>query len=90
MLFCESQCARWPGRRSLSADLTLADANGLQVDMSTPFDEFSERAHTANATGNILERRLVVKRAMEAAGFSAYSKEWWQFYRPARRQPLGG
>ena len=84
------------GERSMhnagvAVDLTLADANGLQVDMGTPFDEFSERAHTANATGNILERRLVVKRAMEAAGFTAYSKEWWHFYIALpNRRPLNG
>ena len=38
--------------QGVAVDLTLVDpASGTQLDMGTPFDTFSEAAHTANATG---------------------------------------
>ncbi len=51
------------------------------VDMGTGFDCFDESAHTAsaaiNATAKANRQRLTS--AMEKAGFSGYSKEWWHF-----------
>ncbi|MHC8318920.1 M15 family metallopeptidase [Pseudomonas sp. LB3P31] len=51
------------------------------VDMGTGFDCFDARAHTAstaiNATAQANRQRLTS--AMEKAGFSGYSKEWWHF-----------
>jgi zinc D-Ala-D-Ala dipeptidase len=51
------------------------------VDMGTGFDCFDERAHTAstaiNATAQANRQRLTS--AMEQAGFTGYSKEWWHF-----------
>lgn len=61
-------------------DLTLIDLKTKQpLDMGTPWDTLSEASHTTNATGAVLERRLVLKRAMEAQGFKPYAKEWWHF-----------
>jgi D-alanyl-D-alanine dipeptidase len=47
--------------------------------MGTPFDTFSESAHTANAEGGVLTNRRTLVRAMEAEGFRNYEKEWWHF-----------
>jgi len=47
--------------------------------MGTPFDTFSESAHTANAAGRVLANRRTLVRAMEAEGFRNYEKEWWHF-----------
>ena len=51
------------------------------LDMGTGFDCFDERAHTAstaiNATAQANRQRLTS--AMEKAGFTGYSKEWWHF-----------
>lgn len=64
----------------LAVDLTLVDAaSGSPMDMGTPFDTFSESAHTANAQGRVLENRRILVRAMESEGFRNYEKEWWHF-----------
>jgi zinc D-Ala-D-Ala dipeptidase len=64
----------------LAVDLTLVDAgSGSSLDMGTPFDTFSESAHTANARGQVLANRHILVRAMESEGFRNYEKEWWHF-----------
>jgi len=64
----------------VAVDLTLIErATGLEVDMGTPFDTFSEAAHTRNATGDVLSHRMILVRTMEAEGFENYEKEWWHF-----------
>jgi D-alanyl-D-alanine dipeptidase len=69
--------------QGVAVDLTLVDpASGAQLDMGTPFDAFSEAAHTANAAGRVLRSRLALVRAMEAEGFANYEKEWWHFSYP--------
>ena len=64
----------------LAVDLTLVDpATGTRLDMGTPFDTFSEAAHTANASGRVRRYRQILVRAMESEGFRNYEKEWWHF-----------
>ncbi len=64
----------------LAVDLTLVDVqSGSSIDMGTPFDTFSESAHTANARGRVLGNRRILVRAMESEGFRNYEKEWWHF-----------
>lgn len=70
-------------------DLTLVRLDtGRELEMGTPYDEFSERAHTANATGQIAENRQRLVRAMAAEGFANYEKEWWHFRMPGEWEPL--
>jgi D-alanyl-D-alanine dipeptidase len=60
--------------------LTLIDrASGREFEMGTPYDEFSTRARTLNATGTVLENRLILVGVMEAQGFANYDQEWWHF-----------
>jgi D-alanyl-D-alanine dipeptidase len=64
----------------LAIDLTLVDArSGEPLDMGTPFDTFSSAAHTMNASGAALGRRLRLKALMEAEGFVNYDQEWWHY-----------
>jgi zinc D-Ala-D-Ala dipeptidase len=64
----------------VAIDLTLVTlSTGTQLDMGTPHDEFSERAHTANATGNVKANRDKLVTAMAAQQFSNYDMEWWHF-----------
>jgi len=64
----------------ITVDLTLVDLpSGRELAMGTPFDTFSEAAHTANATGEVMENRMRLKRAMEAEGFVNYDQEWWHY-----------
>ena len=64
----------------LAVDVTMVDAqSGAPKDMGTPFDTFSEAAHTANAQGRVLTNRRILGRAMQSEGFRNYEKEWWHF-----------
>ena len=64
----------------LAIDLTLVEIRtGVPLDMGTAFDTFSRAAHTANADGTMLERRLRLKRLMESEGFVNYEQEWWHY-----------
>ena len=64
----------------LAIDLTLVErATGGELEMGTPFDTFSEAAHTANATGTAANNRARLKAAMEAEGFINYDQEWWHY-----------
>lgn len=72
----------------VAVDLTLVDlVSGTEVDLGTPFDTFSEAAHTANAQGRTLRYRQVLVRAMESEGFQNYEKEWWHFSYPVADAP---
>src|SRR4029077_2076668 len=64
----------------VAVDLTLVDlVTGTELDMGTPFDTFTEAAHTANAEGRVLRYRQILVKAMESEGFQNYEKEWWDF-----------
>ena len=63
-----------------TVDLGLIDLTTKQlIDMGTAFDFFGTESHTKNATGEALEHRLTLQKAMQAEGFSPYAKEWWHF-----------
>ena len=66
--------------QGVAVDLTIVDAaTGRELDMGTPFDEFTSRSHTANASGQVAANRQRLVRAMEAEGFVNYVSEWWHF-----------
>ena len=75
--------------RGATIDLTLVRlADGRELDMGTPYDTFSEAAHTANATGTVAAHRRILVDAMAAEGFVNYDKEWWHFSLPGERPEL--
>ena len=75
--------------RGGTVDLTVVRlGNGRELDMGTPFDTFGEAAHTANATGQVMENRMLLVRAMEAEGFKDYASEWWHFSYTGEFEPL--
>lgn len=64
----------------VAIDCTLVDlATGTELDMGTPYDTFSDAAHTANATGSVAVHRLRFVTAMAREGFANYDKEWWHY-----------
>ncbi len=64
----------------VAVDLTLVRLDtGKPLDMGTPFDTFSDAAHTANATGAAAVNRQHLVTAMEGQGFLNYDQEWWHF-----------
>jgi zinc D-Ala-D-Ala dipeptidase len=67
----------------VAVDLTLVDlVSGTEVPMGTPFDSFTEAAHTANAEGRVLRYRQILVRVMASEGFTNYDQEWWHFSYP--------
>lgn len=86
----EGYVARRSGHnRGGTVDLTLVRLDtGEELEMGTPYDTFSEAAHTANATGRVRENRMRLVRAMEAEGFRNYEKEWWHFSRAGEYEPM--
>ncbi|HEU5174460.1 MAG TPA: M15 family metallopeptidase [Gemmatimonadaceae bacterium] len=68
----------------LAIDLTLIrNPGGDELAMGTPYDTFSEAAHTANATGEAARNRALLVQLMESEGFTNYDQEWWHFSYPA-------
>jgi D-alanyl-D-alanine dipeptidase len=68
--------------RGCAVDLTLYDlATGREVAMPSGYDEFSERASPDYAGGRTeeRERRDLLRRTMEAEGFTVNEREWWHF-----------
>ena len=64
----------------VAIDLTLVFLpTGAVLEMGTPYDTFSEAAHTANAEGEIRRNRQTLVEAMAAEGFENYHMEWWHF-----------
>ena len=72
----------------MAVDLTLADAQGTELDMGTPFDDTTELSHPAlehahAAAGRLgaaaLAHRRLLRTAMLHGDWQAISTEWWHF-----------
>ena len=65
-------------------DLTLQDDQGRELDMGTPIDEFSPRAHPEYFADNpehaqIQRNRQLLRTLMLGHGFAQHPAEWWHF-----------
>jgi len=68
--------------RGCAVDLTLVDLKtGRAVEMPSLYDEMSPRAYADYAGGTARQRELrgLLRRAMEAEGFTVLPEEWWHF-----------
>lgn len=68
--------------RGCAVDLTLYDLQtGEQVEMPGNYDEMSERSYSDYTGGSEAQRqaRDLLRRVMEAHGFTVYKYEWWHF-----------
>lgn len=68
--------------RGCAVDLSLYDLKtGQNIDMPSGFDEFTERASPNYTGGTEKERanRDLLRKFMEAEGFTVNSNEWWHF-----------
>lgn len=72
----------------MAVDITLTGADGVELDLGTPFDDLTERSHPKYearflADGSLMpqqvERRQWLRDAMAAGGFAGISSEWWHF-----------
>lgn len=68
--------------RGCAIDLSLYDLkSGLPVPFPSAYDEMSERAFPDYKGGTAVEtkHRELLRKAMEAEGFTVYEHEWWHF-----------
>lgn len=79
--------------RGCAADISLYEiATGAPVEMTSGYDEMTERASPAFSGGTSLQRwhRDLLRTAMERNGFIVYDGEWWHFdYHDWRRYRIG-
>ena len=79
--------------RGAAVDLTMIDlATGTPMITTGRYDEMSSRSYTNYVGGSDEQRwlREVLRRAMEADGFTVYPQEWWHFDRDGWQQyPIG-
>ncbi|CAM3546881.1 D-alanyl-D-alanine dipeptidase [Corallococcus sp. ZKHCc1 1396] len=70
--------------RGGAVDLTLATADGGEVEMPTAFDDFTPKAHHGYMGGTPASRkhREVLRAAMEGVGFKRNKMEWWHYDLP--------
>ncbi|MGH7476479.1 MAG: M15 family metallopeptidase [Longimicrobiales bacterium] len=89
-LLDEGYVARRSGHNlGATVDLTLYElSTGRELDMGTAYDEFTEAAHTANASGDVARNRQRLVRAMREQGWVNYEKEWWHYTLPGEHEPL--
>jgi D-alanyl-D-alanine dipeptidase len=81
-LFRDGYIASHSGHsRGSTVDLTLAQDDGRELDMGTPFDFFSPKSWTADASVGAAAHanRMLLAAAMRRRGFRPYDKEWWHF-----------
>jgi len=68
--------------RGAAVDLTLYElASGYPVEMPSTYDESTDRAYADYPGGTSRQRwhRALLRRAMEAQGFTVNVHEWWHF-----------
>jgi D-alanyl-D-alanine dipeptidase len=72
----------------MAVDVTLADAQGRELDMGTPFDDLTERSHPAledrhlangELTRTHIANRAILRDVMSRSGWQGISREWWHF-----------
>jgi D-alanyl-D-alanine dipeptidase len=78
--------------RGCAVDLSLYNlVSGAEVEMPTPYDDFTERASSTYAGGTAEQRRRrdLLRHVMESEGFRVEPSEWWHFdYKEWRNYPL--
>jgi zinc D-Ala-D-Ala dipeptidase len=69
--------------RGTTIDLTLVDIkSGRDLDMGTPFDNFTDsasHAFTPKFNATIIANRTLLKTSMEKYGFKILASEWWHY-----------
>ncbi len=67
--------------RGAAVDITLADENGVLLDMGGAFDDFTELSHYDNDAVSKAGRknRKILRKIMTKAGFRPLESEWWHF-----------
>jgi D-alanyl-D-alanine dipeptidase len=81
-LFRDGYIASQSGHsRGSTIDMSLANDDGHELDMGTPFDFFSPKSWSADPTVTPEQHanRMLLAAAMRRHGFRPYEREWWHF-----------
>ena len=68
--------------RAVAVDLTIIDLRtGKELDMGTPFDNFTDTAHHdfMQLPEQVLANRRLLKATMRKYGFGTVPEEWWHY-----------
>lgn len=68
--------------RGCAVDCSLYDLRtGREVEMPSPYDDFTEKAaaNYSGGTGDQRRRRALLRDALKAEGFTVNPDEWWHF-----------
>lgn len=67
--------------RGAAVDVTLVDARGMELQMPTAHDDFSEKAgaHFKLVPPEIFKNREKLQQVMTRHGFAVFESEWWHF-----------
>lgn len=70
-----------PHSRGVAVDLNLINANGAELEMGTPFDDFTEQSHHGNTEISVeaQRNRHLLMGIMTTAGWDFYRNEWWHY-----------
>ena len=75
-----------PHSTGAAIDISLADEQGLSIDMGSPIDEMSPRSHPGYFSKSIdpieqqyHQNRLLLTQIMNSTGFIRHPGEWWHF-----------
>lgn len=64
-------------------DITIIDDNGIELDMGTKFDAFTDKTHTAyfenGMNDSIRDNRRLLYGIMTKVGFTNLPSEWWHY-----------
>lgn len=72
----------------MAVDVTLVDAQGLELDMGTSFDDLTLLSHPQHEPKHVSEgllseqqvaNRMLLRQAMLQSGFVGIPTEWWHF-----------
>lgn len=78
--------------RGCAVDCSLVRlSTGEEVEMTSPYDDFTEKAAAAYRGGTVEQHRVrdILRKVMEEEGFAVNPDEWWHFdYRDWRYYPI--
>jgi zinc D-Ala-D-Ala dipeptidase len=73
-----------PHSTGAAVDVTIADGNGVAIDMGSAIDEMSPRSYpdhflNSPADQSFHHHRQLLKQAMTHTGFQQHPREWWHY-----------
>lgn len=67
-------------QKGVTFDLTLTDMDGNDLEMPTPFDDFTGAAKRSAPKNPTAQKNYdILNNALTEAGFTGYENEWWDF-----------